>query len=125
MTNNDTATATEVFPLAIGQQYVEAHNLIARAERYEDRAVTCSRCHGRGTLPYTFANGICFKCDGTRGQKADEALMDEAANLRALATILLDGAKAMQAARQAEIDAENAAAGPHPMGAFLADMLAA
>ena len=123
--NSNTTTATEVFPLTIGQQYAEAHNLIARAERYEDRAVTCSRCFGSGRMPFTFAGGICFKCDGTRGQKADEALMDEAANLRTLAAILLDGAKAMQAARQAEIDAENAAAGPHPMGAFLADMLAA
>ena len=123
MTNTD--TATEVSPLSIGQQYTEAHTLIARAERYEGRAATCSRCFGSGRMPFTFAGGICFKCDGTRGQKADEALMDEAANLRALAAILLDGAKAMQAARQAEIDAENAAAGPHPMGAFLADMLAA
>ena len=123
MTNTD--TATEVSPLSIGQQYIEAHNLIARAERYEDRAVTCSRCHGRGTLPYTFANGICFKCDGTRGQKADERLMDEAANLRALAAILLDGAAAMRAAEQAKADAERAAAGPHPMDALLADMLAA
>lgn len=115
-----TATA-----LTASQQLTEAYTLIARAERYEGRAVTCSRCFGSGRMPFTFAGGICFKCDGTRGQKADEALMDEAANLRALAAILLDGAKAMQAARQAEIDAENAAAGPHPMGAFLADMLAA
>ena len=74
MTNTD--TATEVSPLSIGQQYIEAHNLIARAERYEDRAVTCSRCFGSGRMPFTFAGGICFKCDGTRGQKADEALMD-------------------------------------------------
>ena len=115
-----TATA-----LTASQQLTEAYTLIARAERYEYRAVTCSRCHGRGTLPYTFANGICFKCDGTRGQKADERLMDEAANLRALAAILLDGAAAMRAAEQAKADAERAAAGPHPLDAFLQDMLAA
>ena len=51
--------------------------------------------------------------------------MDEAANLRALAAILLDGAAAMRAAEQAKADAERAAAGPHPMDAFLQDMLAA
>lgn len=111
--------------LTASQQFTEAYTLIARAERYEDRAVTCSRCHGRGKLPYTFANGICFKCDGTRGQKADEQLMDEAANLRALAAVLLDGAAAMRAAEQAQADAERAAAGPHPLDAVLQNMLAA